>query len=226
MRGALLALGLVAALTSASIAPLVGRAQPAPSGSIRGRLDIRRLAVLPRARPGVSDLGGRIPPGVPDVRRGLVYLDTAPRSAFDDREPGRAVMDQRNETFVPRLLAVTTGTAVDFPNSDLTYHNVFSLSRARRFDLGRYAAGKSKSVRFDRPGIVRVFCDIHSHMSAFVVVFNHPYFRVTDVDGRYRIDNVPAGTYTIVGWYEGEARVQRSIAVAPGAATELDLVVP
>jgi plastocyanin len=214
------------AVTSAWVVPLVGRAQPAPAGSIRGRLDIRRIVTLPRPRPGVSDLGGRAPAGVPDVRRGLVYLDTAPRSAFDDREPGRAVMDQRNETFVPRLLAVATGTVVDFPNSDLTYHNVFSLSRARRFDLGRYAAGKSKSVRFDRPGIVRVFCDIHSHMSAFVVVFNHPYFRVTDVDGRYRIDNVPSGTYTIVGWYEGEARVQRTITVSPGPATELDLVVP
>ena len=81
-------------------------------------------------------------------------------------------MDQRNETFLPRLLAVQTGTTVDFPNSDSTYHNVFSLSRARRFDLGRYAAGKTKSVRFDRPGVVRVFCDIHSHMSAFIVVFN------------------------------------------------------
>ena len=139
---------------------------------------------------------------------------------------GRAVMDQRHETFVPRLLAVTTGTAVDLPNNDLTYHNVFSLSRARRFDLGRYAAGKWKAVRFDRPGIVRVFCDIHTHMSAFVVVFNHPYFRVTGVDGRYHIDNVPPGSYAIVGWYEGEARVQRTIPVAPGAATELDLVVP
>ncbi len=127
-------------------------------------------------------------------------------------------MDQRNETFVPRLLAVTTGTVVDFPNSDRTYHNVFSLSRARRFDLGRYASGRSKSVRFDRPGVVRVFCDIHSHMSAFVVVFNHPFFRVTDVDGRYRLDDVPAGTYTVVGWYEGEARVQRSVTVAAGAA--------
>lgn len=226
MRGALLAVGLAAAVTSAWVVPLVGRAQPAPAGSIRGRLDIRRLAAGPRPRPGVSELGGRTPAAAPDVRRGLVYLDTAPRSAFDDREPGRAVMDQRNETFVPRLLAVTTGTAVDFPNSDLTYHNVFSLSRARRFDLGRYAAGKSKAVRFERPGIVRVFCDIHSHMSAFVVVFNHPYFRVTDVDGRYHIDHVPPGSYTIVGWYEGEARVQRTITVAPGAATELDLVVP
>ena len=226
MRRPLPALALAVAVTVACVAPLVGRAQPAPTGQIRGRLDIRRLVTLPRTRPGVSDLGGKAPPGVPDVRRGLVYLDTAPRSAFDDREPGRAVMDQRNETFVPRLLAVTTGTAVDFPNSDLTYHNVFSLSRARRFDLGRYAAGKSKSVRFDRPGIVRVFCDIHSHMSAFVVVFNHPYFRVTDVDGRYRIDNVPPGTYTIVGWYEGESRVQRTITVAPGVTSELDLVVP
>ena len=135
-------------------------------------------------------------------------------------------MDQRNETFLPRLLAVQTGTTVDFPNSDSTYHNVFSLSRARRFDLGRYAAGKTKSVRFDRPGVVRVFCDIHSHMSAFIVVFNHPYFRVTDADGRFRIDNVPPGTYTVIGWYEGEARTQRSVTVTAGAAADLDLVVP
>ena len=162
----------------------------------------------------------------PDVRRGLVYLDTAPRGAFDEPEPGRAVMDQRNETFVPRLLAVTTGTVVDFPNSDRTYHNVFSLSRAQRFDLGRYASGRAKSVRFDRPGVVRVFCDIHSHMSAFIVVFNHPFFRVTDVDGRFRLDEVPAGTYTVVGWYEGEARVQRSVTVPPGGTAELDLEVP
>lgn len=217
---------LALAFAALCMAPLGGRAQPAPTGHIRGQLDIRRLAALPRPRPGVGDLGGRAPVGVPDVRPGLVYLDSAPRRAFDDREPGRAVMDQRRETFVPRLLAITTGTVVDFPNSDLTYHNVFSLSRARRFDLGRYAAGKSKSVRFDRPGIVRVFCDIHSHMSAFVVVFNHPYFRVTDADGHYRIDNVPPGTYTIVGWYEGEARVQRTVTVAPGAVTELNLVVP
>ena len=80
---------------------------------------------------------------------------------------------------------------MDFPNSDPTYHNVFSLSKTQRFDLGRYAAGRSKAVRFDQPGIVRVFCDIHSHMSAFILVFAHRYFAVTDEDGRYRIDNVP-----------------------------------
>ena len=87
-------------------------------------------------------------------------------------------MDQRNETFVPHLLAVTVGTTVDFPNNDRTYHNVFSLSKAQRFDLGRYAAGRSKAVRFDRPGVVRVFCDIHSHMNAFILVFTHRFFGV------------------------------------------------
>ena len=102
-------------------------------------------------------------------------------------------MDQRNETFVPHVLAVTAGTVVDFPNSDRIYHNVFSLSKAARFDLGRYAAGHSKSVRFDQPGIVRVFCEIHSHMNAFILVFGHPFFAMTDADGRYRIDNVPPG---------------------------------
>jgi len=220
---------LAAAVLSvgAAVAPLAVRAgQAVPTGAIRGRLDLRRVATPATPRPGVGDLGGRGPRGVADLRRGLVYLEVAPRSAFDDRDPGRAVMDQRQEMFLPRLLAVQTGTTVDFPNSDSTYHNVFSLSRARRFDLGRYAAGRSKAVRFDRPGVVRVFCDIHSHMSAFVVVFNHPYFRVTDADGRFRLDNLPPGTYTVVGWYEGEARVQRTVTVTAGGATDVDLVVP
>ena len=225
-RAGLVTLLAVALTAGAWRGPGLDAAQTPAAGAIRGRLDIRRHAPLPQPRPSVSDLGGRHPHQPPDVRRGLVYLDVAPRSAFDDRDPGRAVMDQRNETFLPRLLAVQTGTTVDFPNSDSTYHNVFSLSRARRFDLGRYAAGKTKSVRFDRPGVVRVFCDIHSHMSAFIVVFNHPYFRVTDADGRFRIDNVPPGTYTVIGWYEGEARAQRSVTVTAGAAADLDLVVP
>ena len=112
-------------------------------------------------------------------------------AAFADVEPQRATMDQRNETFIPHVLAITVGTTVDFPNSDNTYHNVFSIARARSFDLGRYAAGHSKSVRFDRPGIVRVFCEIHSHMSAFILVFNHRYFAVTWADGRYQIGRVP-----------------------------------
>ena len=161
------------------------------------------------------------PHGATDRRRSVVYLDPAPRAAFDLRDEPRARMNQRNETFVPHVLAIVAGTTVDFPNSDPTYHNVFSLSRTRTFDLGRYAAGRSKAVRFDKPGIVRVFCDIHSHMSAYILVFSHRYFAVTDDDGRYRIDNVPAGTYTVMAW--NEAMTLQSKRVTVPDAGEVDL---
>ena len=131
-------------------------------------------------------------------------------------------LDQRNETFVPHVLPIVAGTTVEFPNSDQTYHNVFSLSKTKTFDLGRYAVGRSKSVRFDRPGIVRVFCDIHSHMNAFILVFSHPFFGMTDGDGRYRIDNVPPGTYGVIAWNEGVSSEVKPITVPDGAVAELD----
>jgi hypothetical protein len=111
---------------------------------------------------------------------------------------------------------------VDFPNSDRIYHNVFSLSKVSRFDLGRYAVGKSKSIRFDRSGIVRVFCDIHSHMNAFILVFSHPFFAVTDEVGRYRIDNVPPGAYNLIAWNEGLASEPKPVLIPDGGLTEVD----
>lgn len=218
---------LAARLLVPLLAVAVTAAPQAPSrsgGTIRGRVAVPTVGA-PLSRPAVAE-----PPGAAHVpvnrRRVVVYLESAPRQAFGELAPGRARMNQRAEQFVPRVLAVTAGTTVDFPNNDKTFHNVFSLSRVRSFDLGRFAPGRTGSVRFDRSGIVPVFCDIHSHMSAFVVVFTHRFFRVTDTDGRYRLDQVPPGTYTVVGWYEGEARVQRSVTVAPGATVELDLEVP
>ena len=177
------------------------------SGSISGRVDVR---VGPSAdvRPDPAALGMGVNRDAQDRRRSVVYLETAPRAAFEPGERRRARMDQRNERFVPHVLAVTTGTYVDFPNDDKTYHNVFSLSKTKEFNLGRYAVGHSESVLFDQPGIVRVFCEIHSHMSAFILVFAHRYFAVTADDGRYRIDAVPPGSYTLVVWNEtirGEA---------------------
>lgn len=203
-----------------------GQSSRPAAGGIRGRLDLRRLAGPTERRPEVAEPGAGGPRDLPDLRRGVVYLEEAPRAAFDEREPARAVMDQRNETFVPHVLAVMVGTVVDFPNSDRTYHNVFSLSRVKRFDLGRYAAGRSKSVRMDRPGIVRVFCDIHSHMNAFILVFAHPFFDVTDAAGRFELAEVPPGTYTVVAWYEGEARATRPVTVTAGDWTDLEIVVP
>ena len=209
-----------------SFVPFASFAGPAARpGAIRGRVDIRRAVAPMDRRPGVADFGMPRVHDVPDVRRSVVYLEAAPRGAFETSEAGHAVMDQRNETFVPHVLAVTTGTSVDFPNSDKFYHNVFSLSKPARFDLGRYAAGHSKSRRFDQPGIVRVFCEIHSHMNAFILVFGHPFFAITDADGRYHIDNVPPGTYNVVAWNEGDPTEPKSVTVPDGGSAELDFAV-
>jgi plastocyanin len=192
--------------------------QPTAVGLIRGHVDVRRAAPQIERRPTVNELGAPRAHGQ-DVMRSVVYLESAPSPAFAELEPQRATLDQRNETFVPHVLAITVGTTVEFPNSDNTYHNVFSISKTRSFDLGHYAAGHSKSVRFDRPGIVRVFCEIHSHMSAFILVFSHRYFSVTSADGRYQIGRVPAGRYALDAWNEGEVRESRQVDVSSEGGT-------
>jgi plastocyanin len=216
----------IALLSIVAVVAMPGAA--ARVGTIRGRVEVRRAVVIPERRPLVAELS--TPESVAardaaDRPRSVVYLESAPRGAFEQSEPGHAVLDQRNETFVPHVLAITTGTVVDFPNSDRIYHNVFSLSKTKRFDLGRYPVGHSKQVRFDQPGIVRVFCDIHSHMNAFILVFSHPFFAVTDADGRYRIDNVPPGNYSVIAWNEGVSSESRPATVPDGGVAELDFTV-
>ena len=215
---------LRAALLTAMVAAAAAAADEPRRGTIRGSVDVRRETPSAEDRPAVAAVGMAPHPPAPDRRRSVVYLDTAPRGAFELREGARAVMDQRDETFVPRVLAIAAGTVVDFNNNDRTYHNVFSFTKGSRFDLGRYGRGRSKSVRFDRPGIVRVFCDIHSHMSAFILVFGHRFFAVTDALGRYQIDGVPPGTYTLVAWYDGQARESRTVTVPEAAGVEADFV--
>jgi plastocyanin len=216
-------LPLASSLSAAIVlgALLLAQEPSAVSGTIRGRVDVRRAAPQMERRPNVTDLGA--PPARAqdrqDLLRSVVYLESAPAAAFADVEPQHATMDQRNEAFIPHVLAITVGTTVDFPNSDNTYHNVFSISKTKSFDLGHYAAGRSKAIRFDRPGIVRVFCEIHSHMSAFILVFNHRYFAVTALDGRYQIGRVPAGRYTLNAWNEGAVRESRQITVPEDGGT-------
>ena len=200
-------LAVLGVLVALGLLPGAAAPRAAALAAIRGRVDVR---VAPSAdiRPDPAGLGMGISRDVQDRRRSVVYFETAPRAAFEPADRRHARMDQRNERFVPHVLAITAGTYVDFPNDDKTYHNVFSLSKTKEFNLGRYAVGHSETVLFDQPGIVRVFCEIHSHMSAFILVFAHRYFATTGDDGRYRIDNVPPGTYTLVVWNEairGEA---------------------
>jgi plastocyanin len=188
-------------VTGAIGGPLALHPASAVNGSIRGRVELR-VERSAGARPDPGGLGMTAARDVSDRRRSVVYLENGPQPAFEIRQPLRARMDQRNEEFVPHVLAIATGTTVDFPNDDRTYHNVFSLSKSNPFNLGRYAAGKSRPYRFVNAGVVRVFCEIHSHMSAFIVVVSHRFFAMTDDEGRYRLDNVPPGTYNVLLWNE------------------------
>lgn len=212
-RRASLGVALVLAV-AAALGQGVVRAQDAPAatGTLSGRVELRRTPVVVDHRHSVSDLGTPVK-RVAEPPRAVVYLESAPAAALAEGPSPRVLMDQKDETFLPHVLAVTVGTTVDFRNSDGIYHNVFSLRGPRPFDLGRYASGKTKSVRFDRPGVVRVFCEIHPHMSAFVLVFAHKYYAVTAPDGRYTITGIPPGRYTVVAWSEGEVRESRTLVV-------------
>jgi plastocyanin len=216
LRLAALALPLTVALLAAHARPLDATPDQPATGVILGRVVVEAAAAPVETRPNVAALGLPAHPHRIERRQSVVYLETAPHGAFDARPVRRARIDQRDETFVPRVLAIVAGTTVDFPNSDITYHNVFSFSKPKPFDLGRYAAGRSRSVRFDQPGIVRVFCDIHSHMSAWILVFAHRYFALADDEGRYRLEGVPPGTYTVVAWNEAAPQASERVVIAEG----------
>jgi hypothetical protein len=124
------------------------------------------------------------------------------------------------------VLAITRGTTVDFPNDDSFYHNVFSLSGAATFNLGRYPSGQSRDVAFNKPGIVKVFCQIHSHMSATILVLDHPYFTAPETDGRFDVPNLPPGDYTLVGWHERVGERTMPLRVQAGQTTSIDLKLP
>jgi plastocyanin len=209
-------------LTTASAKP--DRSRQSAFGAIHGRVRFAETPTPTPVRPNVSDLGSTGHAAV-DRRKSVVYLDAVPRGAFDELPIGRVRMDQRNEQFVPRVLAITVGTVVGFPNSDTKFHNVFSLSKTHPFDLGRYPPGKTGYEKFDRPGLVRVFCDIHSHMSAYILVFSHPYFATTDVDGQYEIPDIPAGSYTVMVWSELGTAEPRRVTLTDGATAEIDFQV-
>jgi len=133
---------------------------------------------------------------------------------------------QEGLAFQPHVLPILKGASVEFPNADVVFHNVFSLSRASTFDLGRYPRGESKSVRFDTPGLVKVFCHIHSDMSAVVLVLDNPYFVVPDASGRFHIDGIPAGEYRAVAWHERARRVSQVVRITPGATAQASFQIP
>ena len=119
-----------------------------------------------------------------------------------DATPMHSVLRQKNKAFEPHLLVVTKGSTVDFPNLDPWFHNVFSLFNGKKFDLGLYEAGTTRTVHFDREGVSYIFCNIHPEMSAVVVVVSSPYFAVAGENGDFSISGVPPGRYTLYVWSE------------------------
>jgi plastocyanin len=146
---------------------------------------------------GVARAGGR--PSSDTV----VWLD-APNVPAPSAPP-RALLDQRNLSFSPRVLVVRAGTLVDFPNNDRVFHNVFSFRDGKRFDLGLYPVGTMRRVAFDRPGLSRVFCNIHPNMAAYILTVDSPYFARSDDGGTFTIAGVPAGSHKYHAWRPGAA---------------------
>jgi plastocyanin len=133
-----------------------------------------------------------------------------------------AVMDQKELRFVPHVLVIQAGTTVEFPNSDPVWHNVFSISVAKRFNLGLYRRGSIRRIRFDQPGVVGLLCNVHLEMSAYIVVVKNPYFARTGFDGTYRIDNIPAGRHRVRCWHQRFPAQERAVQVSETGSVRVD----
>ena len=166
-----------------------------------------------------ADAAGEVRGSAQSQNRGeanaVVWLE-APNPPVVPAAP-RIVLDQRNLTFSPHVLVVRVGTVVDFPNNDRVFHNVFSFRDGKRFDLGMYPVGTMRQVRFDKPGLSRIFCNIHPQMAAYVVVVDTPYFASADRNGAFAIAEVPVGTYTYRAWRPGGPTLTGSFASGSGA---------
>jgi plastocyanin len=148
------------------------------------------------------------------VANAVVWIEAPglPASAFR-----KVVLDQRNLNFYPRVLVVQVGTVVEFPNHDRVFHDVFSFRDGKQFELGLYPVGAVKQVPFDRPGLSRVFCNIHPGMAAYIMVVDSPYFAVSDGDGHFTLPRMPAGTFTYHAWRPGGAILSGSASVRAGS---------
>jgi hypothetical protein len=200
---------------------VLGLATTLPAESaIEGRVRLPAPAAAPvmNQRYGIVASGGVLSPYPPVA---VVYLEGSfpPAPA-----PPPQQMAQKDFNFVPMLLPVRVGTRVEFPNLDPVYHNIFSFSPAKRFDLGRYRSDERPipSVLFDTPGLVTLRCDIHEHMRGLILVLDTPYFVLSGTDGRYRLGGLPTGHFRLKAWIDSRTTRERPVDLAPGEALRLD----
>jgi len=216
---------LTVAASFALVAALAG--QSPESGTITGQVKLTarvRGTALPSNVYQPRRVANHDSVAIPEIKNVVIYLKDVKFKG--PLEVSRQEIRQEHETFVPRVVAVTRGSTIDFPNADPFFHNVFSLSSASTFDLGRYPMGRRKSATLTTTGLVKVYCHIHSHMSASILVLDHPYFAMPDLDGSFTIAHVPAGTYTIVGWHERIGERASTVSVKPGGSASIEISLP
>lgn len=204
--------------------PVSGRAIAA-SGRITG---IVRLVAPGRTplRSGAypSRQVNRPTPPASEIANVVVFVKNAP--VEPELPVTRTPIAQRDEAFVPSVAAITRSSTVEFPNYDPYFHNVFSLSRGATFDLGRFRRGETRERTFNQAGLVKVFCHIHSEMSATIMVFDHRFYTVPGPDGRFTIDRVPPGTYQVSAWHERIGETTQSLVLAAGDASSIEFSLP
>ena len=182
--------------------------------TVEGRVELPKTRVAPVAvnRYEIVSNHGILATSPPLA---VVYLETTlPRAAAQVTKQ----VAQKNLEFLPAILPVQVGTKVEFPNLDDTYHNIFSYSPAKRFDLGRYRPDEKPvpSQIFDKPGLVTLRCDIHEHMRGLILVLDTPYFVVTDEQGRFRLTNLPAGQHTLKAWIDSKTTREQPVQLKNG----------
>ncbi len=217
-------LAIIAALLLAGAAPY---AEAPATGAIVGKVLLTTAikgSGLPSTIYQPRAVARHQPTAAPEI--GNVVVSLRGIAAPGPLNVSRREIRQVHEEFLPRVVAVTRGSTVDFPNADPIFHNVFSLASAATFDLGRYPMGRSKSATFTKAGVVKVYCHIHSQMSATIVVLDHPYFVTPEVDGTFRLADVPAGSYSIVGWHERVGERVTPITVPAGGTATVTLSLP
>ena len=158
--------------------------------------------------------------------RVVVYLEGPASSPAGPPRAATFAMQQLNRRFSPDLLVIPAGTTVSFPNMDPIFHNVFSLSKPKTFDLGSYVKGDSRNVLMAKPGVVYVYCHLHPNMEATIVVTPNRWFARSDADGQFRIPNVPPGQYTVVAWHKAAGFFRKYIIVEPSRNAVVDFFIP
>lgn len=191
---------------------------------IEGKVTLPKPEPMVAAPPRYAGQVGEIAP--PDPPRAVVYLEGQfPNTPAPP--PFTKEVLQEGMQFRPALLPVQVGTKVAFPNRDDFYHNVFSYSKPKRFDLGRYRKNDQPPIEtFDKPGVVKLYCEIHGHMRGVILVLDTPYFSTTDTNGVYRLDKLPPGNYRLKAWIDEKRVYEKPVELEPGKTLHVNFETP